>query len=133
MGYYTRFSGEIRIDPPIPFEDAADSAFVLPEGPGFIKADVALKVSEIPVDGQPGAYRRVCVAIVEASQFSKYNAVEEVQQIIDRWGAGRTFTGRFDAKGEESGDIWRLEIHDGRAVEVRPRIVWPDGTEESQP
>jgi hypothetical protein len=124
MGYYTRFSGEIRIDPPIPFEEIKDTEFAGRD------TDVTLKCVEVPVEGVPGAYRRVAVAIVEANEFSKYNAIPEVQWIIDRWGEGRRFTGRFDAKGEEPGDIWRLEIHDGRAVEVRPRIVWPDGTEE---
>ncbi len=30
-----------------------------------------------------------------------------------------------DAKGEE-GDKWRLAVRDGQAVQVQPRIVWPD-------
>ena len=29
------------------------------------------------------------------------------------------------------GDLWRLEIHGRRAVKIQPRIVWPDGTEET--
>lgn len=129
MGYTTRFKGEIRIVPPIPFEEISGHGFVH-EGRSTVDKDVLLKVVERPVHAVPGAYRRVAVAIVgHGNAYTSYNAVPHVQQIVDRWGTGRTFTGRLNASGEEPGDVWRLEIQDGRAVEVRPRIVWPDGTE----
>lgn len=132
MGYSTRFTGEIRIDPPIPFEDIAGQGFSRVERHGQTK-DVALKVVEEPIPDDPGAYRRLAVAIVGLDgAFSAYEALPHAQEIVTRWGDGRTFSGRLDAKGDEAGDIWRLEIHDGRVVEVRPRIVWPDGSEEPQ-
>jgi hypothetical protein len=127
MSYETRYSGEIRIDPPIPVEAL--------EGTGFTPdrhntMDVALKVSEIPVDGIPGAFRRMAVAVVPAmSRFSGYDIIAHLQRLLDLFGDGRAFTGRFGCAGEEAGDVWRLEVQDGRAVEVRPRIVWPDGSE----
>lgn len=129
MGYTTRFSGEIRIDPPIPYEDIAGQGFVR-EGREWATKDVRLKVVETPVDGTPGAYRREAVAIVGLGDaYSLPHAVEHAQEIVDRWGPGRTFTGRLDAEGEEAGDIWRLVIRDGRAQEVRPQIVWPEDEE----
>ncbi len=129
MGYTTRFTGEIRIDPPIPYETVTGSGFIR-EGRMTLEKDVELKLVEQPVDGEPGAYRRLAVAIVGLGDgFSLYDSVLHVQEIVDRWGSGRTFTGRLNAAGEEAGDVWRLEIYNGRAIEVRPRIVWPDGSE----
>ena len=129
MGYTTRFTGEIRIDPPIPFEDIAGQGFSRVERHGQTK-DVALKVVEEPIPGEPGGYRRVAIAIVGLEGgFSCYDAIPHTQEIVDRWGKGRTFTGRLDAAGEDAGDMWRLVIRDGLAVEVRPRIVWPDEAE----
>ena len=129
MSYTTRFTDEIRIDPPIPFEDIEGQGFSNAERHGQTK-DVSLKVVEEPIPGEPGGYRRVAVAIVGLSGgFSCYDAIPDTQEIIDRWGEGRTFTGRLNASGEDAGDIWRLEIRDGRVVKVEPRIVWPDGSE----
>ena len=129
MSYDVRFSGEISIDPPIPADEVLVAGFVEPGCYG--DKDVAVKVSEVPVEGVPGAFRRLVVAIEPCmSSYSAYKAVEHVQEIVDRWGEGRTFSGRLDCSDPQTGDLWRLEIHNGRAVEVRPRIVWPDNTEE---
>jgi hypothetical protein len=54
--------------------------------------------------------------------------VGEVFKFMDP--GGHEFTGRLDCAGEETGDLWRLEVHDRQAVKVTPRIVWPDGSEE---
>lgn len=130
MSYDIRFSGEIRIDPPIPAEDVVAAGFCEPGRYG--DKDVAVKVTEVPVEGVPNAYRRLVVAIEPCmSTYTAYHAVEHIQEIVDRWGEGRTFTGRFDCLDPQAGDLWRIGIHDGRAVKVKPRIVWPDGTEEA--
>jgi hypothetical protein len=127
MAYETSFSGEIRIDPPIPAEALEGTGFTPDRHNGM---DVTLRISEIPVDGVPGAYRRMAVAVVPAmTRFSGYDIVEHLQRLLSLFGEGRTFTGRFDCAGEEAGDLWRLEVHDGRAVKVEPRIVWPDSSE----
>lgn len=128
MSYDTRFTGEILIDPPIPAEEVLAAGFQEPGGYGDM--DMAVKIVEAPVAGVPGAYQRLVTAIVPSmSRYTAYDAVEHVQEIIDRWGEGRRFLGRITAAGEEAGEIWRLEIHDGQAVRVEPRILWPDGTE----
>jgi hypothetical protein len=131
MSYTTRFRGEIRINPPIPADQTDNTGFGQPGT--FGAKDIALKVTEEPVDGVPGAYRRLAVAVVPVmGAYTAYRIVEHTQEIIDRWGDGRTFTGRIDCSGEEAGDVWRLEVHDGRAAEVRPRIVWADDTDEEK-
>jgi hypothetical protein len=128
VSYNIRFTGEISIDPPIPADDVLNAGFIEPGGYG--DRDVAVKVIEAPVEGMPGAYRRLVVAIVPSiSSYTAYAAVDHIQEIVTRWGADRTFTGRLQGAGEEAGDLFRIEVQDGRAVEVRPRIVWPDGSE----
>lgn len=128
MSYDVRFTGEIRIEPPIPADELAAHDFQEPGRYG--KRDIAVKVVEVPVSGVPDAYRRVGTAIVPCmSSYTAYHLVGDVQAIVSRWGAGRTFTGRLQGVGEEAGDLFRIEVQDGTAVEVRPRIVWPDGSE----
>jgi hypothetical protein len=63
--------------------------------------------------------------------FNAYEIVEQLQDIVDAFGPGREFAGYLAADGSEPGDIWRLAVVGRRATKVTPRIVWPDGTEES--
>ncbi|GGN39171.1 hypothetical protein FHR83_006776 [Actinoplanes campanulatus] len=128
MSYDVRFTGEIGIHPPIPADDVIAAGF---HAPGrFGDKDVAVTVIETPIDGVPGAYRRQVTAIAACmGSYTAYKAVEHVQEIVSRWGEGRTFTGYLQGWGEEPGDVFRIVIRDGRAVEVQPRIVWPDGSE----
>jgi hypothetical protein len=129
MGYDIRISGEILIDPPAPADEILAAGF--PEPGTYGDKDVAVKVEDVPVYGVPDAYRRLAVAIVPCmSTYTAYNAVAHIQEIVDRWGEGRTFTGRFDCSDPQTGDLWRLEVHNGRAVKVTPRIVWPDNTRQ---
>lgn len=132
MGYETRVTGAILISPPIPYAVLAGSHFLGLPYRRVVDKDCLLRVVEqVPEGGDGSLVRRVADAIVPAQQgaYSAYNLVDHVQAVIRIFGEGRTFTGRLMCTGEEPGDIWRLEVHDGRAVRVEPRIVWPDGTE----
>jgi hypothetical protein len=55
-----------------------------------------------------------------------YGIIAEVQKIIDILGDGYTYSGYIELNGEESGDLWRIHIRQGKAVEVQPQIVWPE-------
>lgn len=128
MGYDINMSGEIRIDPPAPADEIVAAGY--PEPGIYGDKDVAVKVEEVPVEGVPGAFRRLATAIVPCmGTYTAYQAHEHIQELVDRWGEGHTFTGRLECCDPNTGDLWRLEIHEGRAVKVTPRIVWPDGTE----
>lgn len=65
------------------------------------------------------------------STYTAYHAVAHIQEVMDRWGEGRTFVGRFDCSDPNTGELWRLQVQDGRVVEVKPRIAWPDDAEET--
>jgi hypothetical protein len=131
MGYITRFHGELTIEPPLSWAEVRSSDFA-PERFDANRLDVKIRVEETEVDTDDGLIiRRPGVALVPAYEddMRGYNIVEHVQRFIDAY-PDHALTGRLDCEGEQAGDLWRLEVHDGRAVAVRPRIVWPDGSEE---
>lgn len=129
MSYDINITGEILIDPPIPAEVLTKAGFPAPGT--FGAKDVAIKVVELPLRTAMGtAYYKAAVAIVPCmSSYTAYRLTEHVQQVVDHGSAGQTFTGHLQCCDPNTGDLWRLEIHDDRAVEVKPRIVWPDGSE----
>lgn len=135
MGYYTVISGEIAISPHIPWDELKTSPFVEGGATEYVEKDVALRVVEKVTETDEGTLTvRYADAVIPAGDDSvkAYGIVEHLQELIKLHGEGRAFTGRLDGEGEDAGDLWRLEVHDGKAVKVRPRIVWPDGTEEPQ-
>lgn len=133
MGYNTCFSGEITITPPLTWREIKDSPW-LPERAKADYADVKFKLDEQTIETDDGqVIRRHAVALVPLTdeEYKGYDIVETVQKILDSYRDGHTFTGRFDCEGEQTGDMWRLVVRDGRAVKVEPRIVWPDDSDLS--
>ncbi len=61
----------------------------------------------------------------EIDGYRADSLLDEVQVAIDAF-PGHDWSGRLDCEGEQNGDMWRVVIRDGRAVKVKPRIVWPD-------
>ncbi|MFC7817567.1 DUF6205 family protein [Streptomyces sp. NPDC057367] len=128
MGYYTNVTGEIRIEPPLTWSEIRDNPTLPETAGGRSEYDVRLRIDEETVDTDDGQLtRKTCSALVPAwdDSFKAYHLVEHVQEMIDAF-PGHSFTGRLDCEGEESGDLWRVVIRDGRAVKVTPSIVWPD-------
>lgn len=130
MGYVTRFDGEFIINPPLTWGEVRASRFG-PDQFERYRLDIKVRVGETVVDDDEGTrITRTGVALVPAyeEEMRGYDIVDHVQQFLDEH-PGHALVGRLDCAGEETGDLWRLEVHDGRAVKVEPRIVWPDGTE----
>jgi uncharacterized protein DUF6205 len=129
MGYVTRFTGEIVIVPPIPWGKIQNSPFLPDSAKARDGRDLKFRIQEEAVDTDEGRlYRRSAVALVSTwdDDARGYDIVEHLQEAVDAFPA-HEFSGRLDCEGEETGDLWRLEVHDRRAVKVRPRIVWPNG------
>jgi hypothetical protein len=129
----TRFEGEIRIEPPIPWGQIKDSPFLPDQAREYGDGrDLKFLLSEVHRDTDEGTViARSAVALVSTwdHEARGYNIVAHLQEVVDAY-PGHEFVGRLDCAGENTGDLWRLEVHDRRAVKVTPRIVWPDGTEE---
>lgn len=132
MGYVTTFNGEIEIHPPIPWANIKDSPFLPDRARTNRGKDIMFRVEQIERETPDGTLTvRTAVALVPTweDEARGYDIVDHVQQVVDAY-PGHEFTSRLDCAGEETGDLWRLEVHDRQAVKVTPRIVWPDGSEE---
>lgn len=119
MGYYTRFEGEISIVPPLTWAE-------IKKGPGI--QDLRLRTVEDVEETDEGRVTRVTadavIPLMEDS-YKGYSIVEELQALADAHKSHR-FTGYISAEGEDAGDLWRLAVKNGKAVKIKPRIVWPD-------
>lgn len=131
MGYTSYLSGEIAITPPIQWRDLQDSPFVRADHLGEWERLVWLRVLEDAETGESTPTRKRAVAIrpSKADDLRAYDLVPQVQEIVTAH-SDRTFSGHILVRGEESPDIWRVRVHNGRAVGERPMLVWPDGTQE---
>ncbi|WP_037870708.1 DUF6205 family protein [Streptomyces sp. SPB074] len=128
MGYITLVTGELRITPPLTWPEIRASEYA-PGEPH--RHDLVLLVREETVQTEEGPLLRRtahALALRPIEEYRAYTLVKDVQAAIDAH-PGHTFTGYLSCEGEETGDLWRVVIKDGRAVEVRPRIVWPDEEE----
>jgi hypothetical protein len=131
MGYSTNYTGRITISPPLAWVEFKDSPFH-PDRAWDAGSELKFEVVEETVDTDEGQLtRRQATAVVPLTDdsYKGYDIVEHLQRIVDAF-PGREFGGYIRADGEETGDIWQLSVVDGRAVQIRPRITWPDGTEE---
>lgn len=121
MAYHSYLSNAIAIHPPISGEELATSPFVCLDP--FREADRLAWLHL--VNGEAVAIRPS-----EADELDAETLARDIQYILDRHGLGRSFAGWILVFGEDSPDVWRVEVQDGKAVEVRPTLVWPDGTEQ---
>ena len=132
MGYNTTVTGEIRIEPPLKWADFKESPFNRTSADAYDGTkNVELRVETETVETEDGPLmRKTAVAVIPAwgGHGKFYNLIEHVQQAIKAF-PGHTFTGRLECEGEDNSDMWRVVIRDGRAVELKPRIVWPDDDE----
>ena len=132
MGYTTHVEGEFQIDPPLTWREIEASPF---ERVGSVYLargiDLELAVEEQEKQIEEGvAFIRSASRLVmpHISEYWAYTLVEQVQKVLDMF-PDKTFSGSLFCEGEENTDIWRVEIHDGRAVRVEPKIMWPEDVE----
>lgn len=124
MGYSTRVTGEFTLTPPLTWPEIKGTPYLSKDRRD---SDLVLRVSEEPIDTPDGELVKRTASVLAMREIDEYRAdglVETVQAAIDAF-PDHTFTGRLACEGEEAGDLWRVEVHDGRAVRIEPRIVWP--------
>lgn len=129
MGYSTYVTGAITITPPIPWSEVEDSPFVTLDR-AWVERDVRFHIAEAFENGADGvvlSWRRAdAVVPAHEDSYKAYDINEHLQELVDAHGAGRVFSGYLSGEGEDNDDMWRLYVRDGRAVRVKPEIVWPD-------
>ena len=124
MGYRARFSGEITVTPPLSWE--------IIKYPTRVRRglqDLRIRLHEEVTDTAEGQYKVITgIAVAPAvagEAYAGYDMVDELQALVDAYGKSHQFSGHIEAIGDE-GDQWRLMVRDGKAVQVYPRVVWPD-------
>lgn len=134
MGYNTRFTGEITIDPPLLWVDVKDSPFLRANARRSGSSngrDLMFDIETTERDTDEGVLtvRRARALVSTWEDDARgYEIVKHLQEVVDTFPT-RTYGGRIDAEGEESADIWRLKVVNGRAVRFEPEIVWPKESE----
>lgn len=147
MGYRTVVAGEITITPPLTQAemeavDVVSRHHYLPERwIGTTRRhnrdeevlDIAVRV-EIDAHYEGDELRTTItgVALVGSwdDEFKAYYIEEDLQTMVNTF-PDHSFSGSLLLEGEDNLDIWRLAVHNGHDVVVlRPKLVWPDGTEE---
>ena len=132
MGYVSKLSGEICINEDLKFEDHRKlmKAKVARTLDGQVPSDYTVYVDYEQAFEDAKDYTIVRFVAAEIrpyySSMKAYDILEDVQRIVDLLGPGYTYSGAIEVDGEESDDLWRIYIRNGKAVEVTPQIVWPD-------
>jgi len=123
MGYNNHFTGEITITPPLTWAEIQTSPPL---------RDTTLRLVEAITDTETGrTITTQAISVSVESGFSGFNAVEEIQALVDHHGATHTFAGHIDAQFEiglvEAGQpgCERYVVRDGRVETLTPRLVWP--------
>lgn len=126
MGYYSTFSGAITFDPPVRGEEL-ENAPSPPEGLFVLKVDT----QEEP--HPEGTLIKKFSERIEprwVDQVKAYSVASDLEAVVKLL-PGRTFKGEFRIEGEEVGDVRRVFIDDGKVVEWKAELIWPDGAREA--
>lgn len=153
MGYHTYVSGEIEIDPPIPWSQVQKRIETQqPRAQGWRTHEYVVRdeaaVEEGVIDYAEGVSLLYRVVEIEADTFTRkvvaivpdteeegrawqQDVVAALSEIVDDFpvdgeGTARRFEGYLYFEGEENDDLWRAYIIDGKPVVVEAEIVWPD-------
>ncbi|WP_327359779.1 DUF6205 family protein [Streptomyces sp. NBC_01304] len=80
--------------------------------------------SKVPEVDQQQTVRRVLPDGDDQESLERLD--DDLQELIDAF-PGHTFRGRFQCIGDNHwSDMWGVAVIDGRAVRVKPTVVWPD-------
>jgi hypothetical protein len=128
MGYNSNVDGQIDVTPPLTWKELQEKGY---SEDGRYTPDwtcVRLEVSSETVSTDEGVLTRFTAdAIVPSTDdsFKAYGLMKDVQKIVSDF-PDHTFSGYLYVEGEENNDMWRLYVKDGKAIQVKPEIVWPE-------
>lgn len=130
MGYGQKAKGTIRITPPVSAAElrtlkSFTSGYKVPHGRD--ERDVVLIVQRNVTPTEDGEIVQLFsyeAGITQPeSEFSRYNMVENLQEIIDSL-PEHEFSGHIILTGED-GEKSALVVTDRHAEEIYPKLVWP--------
>jgi len=135
MSYEQRMRGEIRITPPVTWDEYKSTT--LHRGEGSYPYPIMLRMERaVPVPGAPkppahGGPEFVATALYPAGEAYGITETMEtaVPAFVEALSGTHTFTGYLIRHGEEQGDVERYSVRNGVLVSEEARLVWPDGTD----
>lgn len=128
MGYYSRFFGEIKFNPPLTHAEVQDRLVL----PNFSVLEI--EVRETKKDTDEGVLISQTSDRIQVSyddQAKAYTIVDDLRLLVNsiQKSRPRTYSGEILIEGEESGDIWRLRVGmQGIIIEEHAILQWPDGS-----
>lgn len=139
MGYYSTIKGNIEIKPVVPFsklQELIEMGLAKGLEDKFYAGDSCVQVeyysnSEVTDTGLLTTYEGWAIESASEDAMKVYSIIEDVQKIVDTLGTDvYRFQGFLEIEGEGDGsgepDLWRIKVKDGRVIEVKPKIVWPE-------
>lgn len=129
MGYPTDVEGRIVISPPVTGKEIGlrpelfQEEALNPRGKSR-SAWGDVESTHIDVDGDTLVKRQCSSIRAYEGDFSPWDLIPNVQEIVDAF-PDREYTGYFECTGSD-GDLWRIAVRDGKAVEIKPTITWPE-------
>lgn len=119
MGYYSTVHGEISYTPGL-LEDELQDPIIQ----RYLKYDKDVTLNN---DWHT-------IECSTDDQFKAYCLEEDLKELVAKLvelNPEITFTGYLEVQGEGRGpgnvDLWRLQVKNGKVVEVKPTLVWPEG------
>jgi hypothetical protein len=129
MGYYTRASGELEIQPSLTWTEIKDTPFLVNDNDNDNLWIVDVEEEQEDVEGGLLIHRRGTAVVPRYGDESRkyYDAETDLNQLVQTF-PGHEFIGYFELVGED-GERSRLKVINGRVKRFEPRLVWPEGSE----
>lgn len=136
MGYYSSVTGKIRIEPPLTHAEISQNPDWFKEdaygGVEGVDGDISFEVTTGSRETGEGTltFKQAHSIIPWTDDSSKYYTLSEsVQKLVSTY-PNHEYRGHLHIEGEDNDDIWRIYIRDGKVVEVRAELKWPEGYED---
>lgn len=127
MGYHTQFSGVLHIDPPLTNPEIVESPY-WPSHLNYNRYGLTLDVNEKSEQTGEGELLRRWAeqATIQGEELRRGHIEQQIDDFLAVHSGTHTVSGRLEWFGEDPGDLGRIQVKDGRRVNIKPAIVWPD-------
>lgn len=130
MSYYTDIEGMITFSPPLTWSEIKASDLDAGEDSRFgdthdIQLDTRAETVEMP-EGVLTRFSAASLIVACTDESRAYLIKDELEGFVKQFGQGRTFDGYFECTGVRQGDVWRLEVVNGKVVRTNAKLVWDD-------
>jgi hypothetical protein len=130
MGYSTRFTGALDIEPPLNWHEIRQCELWAGHD-NFERNGARLKLDEQVVDSPGGEgvliRRTAPQVVIEGDDLRSDEVLTQLRGLAKQFGEYHDFNGRFEAYDDhpDSATPWRIRIFGTGIVEEHPVLLWP--------